>query len=74
MKKMLVPAFLILVGLVLLAFGHRRAESVAGRSESLGAAVANAWDGKARQPDHVWYYGGGGALILIGAALALRRR
>jgi len=32
----------------------------------MAAKAANTWDGAARQPDHIWYYVGGGVLILAG--------
>jgi len=40
----------------------------------MAAKAANTWDGAARQPDHIWYYVGGGVLILAGILGAVRRR
>ena len=53
--------------------GTRREDSVVGVSDSVGASVANAFDGKARQPEHVWYYVGGAALIVAGLVVATRK-
>jgi len=72
MNKLIVALGLIVLGAIVIVTGHRRSESVVGISESVGAKIANAWDGKGRQPDHVWYYIGGGVLILAGIAAGLR--
>lgn len=74
MSKFFFPVLLIVCGVLVIIGGHRRSESVAGVSETVEAKIANAWDGQARQPDHVWYYVGGGALILTGLGLALRKK
>jgi hypothetical protein len=73
MTKLILPLLLIACGIFIIIQGTRREDSVVGVSEAIGTSVANAWDGKARQPDHIWYYVGGGALILAGAGLALRK-
>ncbi len=74
MNKHLAPLVLIGLGIIVIIVGQRRANSIAGVSETVGAKIANAWDGDARQPDHVWYYVGGGALLLAGVAVALRKK
>ncbi len=71
--KYLMAFGLIAAGGYLLYVGHRRAESVAGIAERTGKDIANAFDGKTRQPEHLYYYAGGGALIVAGAFVALRR-
>ena len=73
MNKLLAPLLLIAIGVIVIVAGQRRSDSIAGVSDSVGAKIANTWDGKARQPDHVWYYVGGGALMLTGLAMALRK-
>ena len=73
MNKLVVALVLIVVGVIVIGIGQRRSDSVAGISESVGSKIANAWDGKGRQPDHVWYYVGGGVLILAGIAVVLRK-
>ena len=73
MNKLIVPLLLIVIGVIVIVTGLRRSDSVAGASETVGIKIANTWDGKVRQPDHVWYYVGGGALILAGLAVALRK-
>ena len=69
------PAAIVLIGagLVIIYFGHRREDSIAGASEKIGKDFANAFDGKARQPGHIWYYIGGGSLIAAGLFTALRK-
>lgn len=74
MNKFLAPLLLIVVGVIVIVIGQRRSDSVAGISETVGTKIANTWDGKARQPDHVWYYVGGGALILAGVTVVLRSK
>ena len=73
MKKLIICLLLIIAGASVILIGQRRADSIAGISDSLGAKIANKWDGKVRQPGHVWYYAGGGALILAGLAVALQK-
>ncbi len=73
MKKSILALALIVLGIVIVVHGHRREDSVAGVSDKVGTSIANAWDGKARQPDHMWYYVGGGALILAGVVIGLRK-
>ena len=74
MNKFIAPLLLIILGVATIVIGQRRSDSVAGISETVGTKIANTWDGKGRQPDHVWYYVGGGALILAGTAMALRKK
>ena len=73
MNKIVLPLILIGGGIALIIFGTRRADSVTGMADEVGAQLANTWDGQARQPDHVWYYVGGGGLILAGVVAALRK-
>lgn len=73
MNKLIMAVVLVGLGLALIVAGSRRADSIAGISSEVGARLANKWDGKARQPGHVWYYAGGGALILVGVGVALRQ-
>jgi LPXTG-motif cell wall-anchored protein len=72
--KYLIAAILIAAGAYLIDYGHRRADSIAGIAEKTGKDIANAFDGRTRQPDHLYYYVGGGALIAGGAWVALRKR
>jgi len=65
---------LLLVGGWLVYTGYSRAESLAGKAESGIVDLKNEIDGKARVPDHVWYYAGGAVLILVGGGLVLRKR
>lgn len=73
MNKLILSLILIAGGIALIVYGTRRADSVTGIADEVGAKLANTWDGKARQPDHVWYYVGGGALVLAGVVAALRK-
>lgn len=73
MNKLILPLILIVGGIALIVFGTRRADSVTGLADEVGAKLANKWDGQARQPVHVWYYAGGGVLVLAGVVAALRK-
>ena len=74
MQKFIFPVVLITLGVLVIIGGRQRVDSIEGVSDTVGAKIANAWDGKGRQPDHIWYYIGGGALILAGLALARRKK
>jgi hypothetical protein len=73
MNKLIIALLLIGLGVALIVVGSRRSESVEGITDEIGAKIANKWDGKARQPEHVWYYAGGGVLILAGLVVAIRK-
>lgn len=73
MNKILLAVVLIALGGVLLYLGNQRRESFAGTAQKVGHDVATAFDGKTRVTDHTLYFVGGGALILVGLIVALRR-
>jgi len=73
MNKLAISLILIVAGAAAIYVGMRRSDSVAGVSDSVGAKIANTFDGKTRQPEHVWYYVGGGILIVAGIAGALKK-
>jgi len=73
MSKVLLAVVLIALGGLLLYLGHQRKESLAGAAQSVGHDLASAVDGKARVADHTLYFIGGGALILAGIVVGLRR-
>lgn len=73
MSKMLLAVILIAVGGLLLYLGSQRKESVAGAAQTVGHDIATAVDGKSRVTDHTLYFVGGGALILAGIVVGLRR-
>lgn len=74
MSKKIFPIILIIVGILIIVQGTRREDSVVGMADSVGTSVANTWDGEARQPEHIWYYVGGGVLILAGLFGSVRRK
>ncbi|PTY08216.1 hypothetical protein DB347_01130 [Opitutaceae bacterium EW11] len=73
MSKTLIAIVLIALGGVLLYLGSQRKDSIAGHAQSAGQEVASTFDGKPRVTDHTLYFVGGGALILVGIVVALRR-
>lgn len=74
MSKTLIAVVLIALGGTLLYLGNQRKESLAGAAQALGRDVASAVDGKARVTDQTLYFVGGGALVLVGLVVALRRK
>lgn len=72
--KYVIAVLLVAIGGYLVYLGNRRADSVAGIAEKAGKDIANAFDGKARQGEHVYYYVGGGVLIVAGIFTALRKK
>jgi hypothetical protein len=64
---------MLLVGGWLLYTGYNRGESLAGKTKAGIAELKNEIDGKARVPDHVWYYIGGGVLVLVGGGMLMRK-
>ncbi len=73
MSKTLLAVILIALGGVIVYLGTQRKESFAGAAQSVGQEVASAVDGKPRIADHTLFYIGGGALILVGIGIGLRR-
>lgn len=73
MNKLALSLLCFILGITLIILGSRREDSVVGVSDAVGTSIANTWDGKSRQPRHIWYYVGGGALILTGVLMALRK-
>ena len=72
MKRFVMPAVFVAVGLAFFVLGYRRAGSVVGAADRVGTNVANAWDGRMRQPTQVMYYATGTALCAIAAVLVWR--
>jgi hypothetical protein len=73
MNKFFPALILIALGIGIIVLGHRRESSLAGKSEEIAQEAANAFDGDVRQPKHVWYYVGGGVLVLAGLGVAVRK-
>jgi hypothetical protein len=71
--KILAGIILIIAGVALFFQGMNRRDSLVGRASEAGTNIANTVDGGARQPKHVWYMVGGGALVLIGIGVAASR-
>ncbi|MFI5357545.1 MAG: hypothetical protein ACHQ4G_09435 [Opitutales bacterium] len=74
MNKYLLAGALMLVGIILIFQGKRRADSLVGVSAKFGTQVAEAVDGRSRAPEYFWYYVGGSGLILYGLGVILRKR
>jgi hypothetical protein len=71
--KYIIAAVLIVVGAGLIYHGHRRSDSIRGFAERTGKDIANAFDGRTRQAEYLYYYAGGGVLIAAGVWVALRK-
>lgn len=73
MSKILLAIIFLALGAVVIYLGIERRNSLAGVAQSVGHEVASRFDGKPRLADHALYFVGGGTLMLIGIAIALRR-
>lgn len=71
--KTLLAVVLIVVGAIVFFQGFQRKESLAGEAAEVGTSLANSIDGGARTPRHVVTMVVGGALVLVGIGLAVRR-
>lgn len=71
--KTILAVLAVGAGGALMYAGYERQHSLAGRAESGAAELGTKIDGEPRVADHVWYYTGGGALVL-GGLLGLGRR
>lgn len=71
--KSLLAVILIVVGAIVFFQGFNRKESLVGETAEVGTRVANSIDGGTRVPRHVVTMVIGGALVLVGIGLAVRR-
>lgn len=71
--KTLLAVVLIVVGAIVFFQGFNRKQSLAGEASEVGTSLANSIDGGARTPRHVVTMVIGGALVLVGIGLAVRR-
>ena len=68
----LIGIVLIILGCLLFVQGLNRKDSLVGKAADAGTSIANSVDGGSRTPKHVMFMVGGGALVVIGAALAFK--
>ncbi len=68
MKK-LIAILLIAAGSIVAWEGYKRNEALKGQISSSVDKLASNFDGKTRMPEYIWYYVGGGALLLTGLVL-----
>jgi len=71
--KTILGLALIIGGIALFFAGLNRKDSFAGEAATAGTKIANSFDGGARTPRHVGYMIGGGALVLVGVGVMVRR-
>lgn len=71
--KTLLAILLIVVGAIVFFQGFNRKDSLAGEAAEAGTSIANAVDGGTRTPQHVVSMVIGGALVIVGIGLAVRR-
>ncbi len=71
--KTLLAIVLIVIGGIVFFQGLNRKDSIAGEASEAGTQIANSIDGGTRTPQHVVYMIAGGALVLVGIGLAVRR-
>ena len=71
--KTILGLVLIIAGIALFFQGLNRKDSLVGRASEAGTSIANSIDGGARTPKHVGYMVGGGALVVAGIVVMMRR-
>lgn len=71
--RTLLAIVLIVIGGIVFFQGMNRKNSLAGEAAEAGTRIANAVDGGARTPEHIVWMVAGGALVLVGIGLAVRR-
>lgn len=74
--KTIIAVVLIAIGGWLIYSGYQIQESASGSWNSLTNKVATSVDGKTRVANHIWYYVGGGVLVLagLGTVVAARKK
>jgi hypothetical protein len=70
----IIGIIIIVLGGYLFSLGVSRQDSLVGHVSSTADSAANSVDGGMRTPKHVGYMVGGGALVIVGAVIAFRRR
>jgi hypothetical protein len=71
--KNIIGIILIALGIFLFVQGLNRKDSLVGQASSAGTELANKVDGGTRTPKHVVYMVGGGALVIVGLAVMIRK-
>lgn len=64
--KTILALILIAIGGWLIYSGYQLQESASGSWSTFSNKVATSVDGKTRVAQHIWYYVGGGVLVLAG--------
>lgn len=71
--KTILAIILIVAGVGVFFSGLNRRDTIAGQADAVGSNIANTVDGGARQPKHVVMMVVGGAMVILGIGLAMRR-
>jgi hypothetical protein len=71
--KTILAIILIVAGVGVFFQGLNRRDTIAGRADAVGSSIANNVDGGARQPKHVVMMVVGGAMVVLGIGMAMRR-
>lgn len=71
--KNIIGIIVIALGIFLFVQGLNRKDSLVGGASTVGTELANKVDGGTRTPKHVVYMVGGGALVIVGLAVMIRK-
>jgi hypothetical protein len=71
--KTILAIILIIAGVGIFFTGLNRRDTIAGQADAIGTNIANEFDGGVRTSRHVGYMIAGGALVLVGIGVAMRR-
>lgn len=72
MRK-IIAFLLMLAGLGLVWHGFQVRNSLKGRTQAAGSELHQTWNGNPTVTDATWFTAGGGVLLAVGLAVALKR-
>jgi hypothetical protein len=69
----IIALFLIIVGAGLVWHGFQVRDSLKGKAQDVSSDVQKSWNGDTKITDATWFMIAGGALVVTGAAVVLRK-
>jgi hypothetical protein len=69
----IIALLLVIAGAGLVWHGYQVRDSLKGKAQQVSSDVQKSWNGDTEITDATWFMIGGGVLIVVGAARALKR-